>query len=170
MRPTRLLPIAVLLALLAPAAASAKVRNVPDVLGSKLGKLTAATPLAVLLPETLPFDYGGKLYGAVSGGKRRWSVTIAGDPACGGANACTLAWLDAQKGGKPHNTREVPLANGITGYFAPLSCGGSCSPPSIEFSTGGVLYEIAARVAAKGRTDRGILKAAANSAIRHGPR
>src|SRR6187431_1797839 len=96
-RPTLL---ALALCLLAAPAAQAKVTNIPDVLGSKLGKLTAATPLDVLLPETLAFGYDGKVFTAVSGGAKTWSASFAGAKNCGGANACTLGEVFARKGMK----------------------------------------------------------------------
>jgi hypothetical protein len=55
-RPALLIAIALLAA--APAA-QAKVRNIPATLGDNLAKLTAAPPLALLHPDTLPFRYGG---------------------------------------------------------------------------------------------------------------
>jgi hypothetical protein len=156
--------------LLVTVPAFAKVRNIPALLGAKLSQLTASTPLPVLLPQTLPFDYGGKLYASVSGGQKRWSVAIAGAPNCGGATACFIGDILATKNGKYANKVKVTLTDGKPGYFRGLSCGGSCSPPSIEFKRGGVLYEIQAKLAVKGKSDRTLLVAAANSAISHGPR
>ena len=63
------------------------------------------------------------------------------------------------------------LRGGRTGYFKPLTCGGSCSPPLIQWRSRGNLYEIQAKIpdssdaAAQRR-----LVAAANSAIGAGPR
>ena len=167
-RPVLLIAIACLA--VAPAGAQAKVGNLPSILGSKLGKLTASTPLPVLLPQSLPFDFGGKVYGVVSGGAKTYSAEFDGAKNCHGANACFLALMSGRKGGKPSNKVHVTLRGGVTGYFAPLSCGGSCSPPSIEFKQSGVLYELQARVAQQGKTDKQLLVAAANSALSHGPR
>ena len=161
--------IAAAVAAIAPAAAQAKVRDLPAILGSKLGKLTAATPLPVLLPQSLPFDYGGKVYGSVSGGAKQWTASFGGAPNCS-ANACFLASMTGHKGGKPSGKSMVMLRGGVTGYFTPLSCGGSCAPPSLEFKQSGVLYDLQARVAQKGKTDKQLLTAAANSALAHGPR
>lgn len=166
-RPALLIAV---LCLTAVAPAQAKVRDLPTVLGSKLGKLTASTPLPVLLPQSLPFDFGGKVYGSVNGSAKSWSASFDAAKNCGGANACFLASVTGRKNGKPSNKKHVALAGGVTGYFQPLSCGGSCSPPSIEFVKSKVLYEIQARVAQKGKNDKQILVAAANSALSHGPR
>lgn len=156
---------------LAPAAASAKTYDVPATMGDKLTALVEETPLAVLLPQRLALDYDGELFatGVVAGAKR-WSLELAGDPDCNGANACTLAWLSAQQGARHSNRVKVKLAGGRTGWYRALSCGGSCSPGSIEFTRGKVLFEIQARVAQKGKSEKALLVAAANSALAAGPR
>lgn len=61
------------------------------------------------------------------------------------------------------------LANQITGYFKPLSCGASCSPPSIEWLSEGILYEIQADAGSR-RTEKRRLITLADSAIKNGPR
>ena len=171
MRPHRpVLLIAAALAALIAAPAQARSTNIPDALGAKLGTLTASTPLDVLLPETLALDYGGKIFASVSGGPKRWEAGFAGAKNCGGANACTLGYVIARKGAKHYNQHPVKLRDGVAGFFQPTSCGASCAPPSIEFKVAGVLYEIQAKVAQKGKTERQLLVAAANSALAHGPR
>lgn len=156
---------------LAPATASAKSYDVPATMGDKLTALVEETPVAVLLPQTLALDYDGALYATnVVAGTKRWSLDLAADRECNGANACTLAWLSAEKGAKHSNQIKVKLAGGRTGWYRPLSCGGSCSPGSVEFTRGKVLYEIQARVAEKGKSAKALLIAAANSALTAGPR
>jgi hypothetical protein len=167
--PRPILLIAAAAACLAAAPAQAKATNVPSVLGPKLGQLKAKTSLAVYLPETLALDYGGKLYASISGGAKSWSASLGGAPNCG-ANACMLAEVIARKGAKHFNRHPVKLRGGVAGFFQPISCGASCSPPSIEFKVDGVLYEIQAKVAQKGKTERRLMIAAANSALAHGPR
>src|SRR5689334_7127185 len=97
MRPRPTLVLALLTLALLPSAAQAKSYSITNLLGSKLGKLTAATPLDVLLPQTLPLEYDGRVYASVSGGKRSWSASFGGAPNCG-ANACFLADITARKG------------------------------------------------------------------------
>jgi hypothetical protein len=63
----------------------------------------------------------------------------------------------------------VKLRGGRTGYFKPLTCGASCSPPVIEWLEGDVLYWIQAD-AGNGRQEKRRLVRMANSALRHGPR
>ena len=90
-------------------------------------------------------------------------------PDCGGANACFVADFSARRGGQPFGRGKVTLAGGRHGRFQPLSCGGSCSPPSISWKQGGVTYSIQANVGTK-KTERRILVKMANEAITHGPR
>jgi hypothetical protein len=170
---TRHLSIALLAAsavLAVTAVAYAKTYDVPAALGTALSKTDAKTPLAILLPSKLALDYSGKTYGSGTGGKNSYSLSIAGAPNCG-ANVCFLAAFGARGGGKPSFRRTVGLRGGRTGYFKPLSCGGSCSPPEIQWVSRGNLYSIQAKIpdssdtAAKQR-----LVAAANSAIGAGPR
>jgi hypothetical protein len=168
MRLHRLLPLTVAFALIA-VPAQAKVVDLPATLGDQLASITGSTDLPVLIPQTLPLDYGGRVYPSVSSRANAWSASFGGAPHCS-ANACFLASVTGHKGGKPSNPKRVTLTDGKPGYFQPLSCGGSCAPPSLEFKRGGVLYTIQARVAQKGRSDRTILVAAANSAIKKGPR
>ena len=63
----------------------------------------------------------------------------------------------------------MTLAKGRQGRYQPLSCGASCSPPSISWKERGVTYTIQAKVVGK-QTDRALLVKMANEAIRQGPR
>ncbi len=166
--PLALLVAAVLLA--GAATAYAKTYDVPAALGTTLERTDAKTPLAILLPSRLALDYDGKTYASGSGGRNSYSLSLAGAPRCG-ANACFLVSFGAKRGGTPSFRRTVRLRGGRTGYFKPLTCGGSCSPPIIEWKSRGNLYSIQAKI--PDSTDAGQarrLVAAANSAIGAGPR
>ena len=116
--------------------------------------------IAVRVPATLNLDYDKGIFGQGGGDRRSFFVSLNATRTCG-ANACFLATVSGEKGGTPAFKRTVALKNGITGYFKPLSCGGSCAPPQIQWVQGGVLYDIQAKVIA-GKRD---LMRAANSAI-----
>jgi hypothetical protein len=162
---TMLLAIA---GLLAPAAiAYAKYYAVPASLGSVLDRTRGETPLAILLPNRLSLDYGGKVYASGGGEQRSYSLSLTGSPDCGGANACFLVTFSAERGEDPHFTTKVRLRGGRTGYYKPLSCGGSCSPPAIEWRSRGNLYAIQAKIPSAARRR---LIAAANAALAAGPR
>ena len=104
-----------------------------------------------------------------SGDRRSYSIRADAGPECNGANACFAADFRAEKGGKPFGRGKVTLTKGRKGRFQPLSCGGSCSPPSISWKERGVTYTIQAKVVGK-QTDRQLLVKMANEAIRRGPR
>jgi hypothetical protein len=148
-------------------AAQAKSYDLPAIAAKQVAKINARSSVPVLLPDHLAIDYGGKLF--VSGGTSDtgWDIEFDGAPDCGGANACFLASVTAEKGGTPGYKRTVKLRGGVAGYYKPLTCGGSCSPPVIEFVQDGVLYGIAAKVPGKALKR---LTRAANEALAAGPR
>lgn len=159
------------LALLAFAAvAHARTYDIPWALGASLKRTDADTPLAILVPSKLALDYGGHAYASGFGGSRSYSLTLGGAPRCS-ANACFLASFGAQRGGKPNFRTKVRLRDGHTGWFKPLTCEGSCSPPVIQWRALGNLYTIQAKI--PDSDDAGAkrrLVAAANSALAAGPR
>jgi hypothetical protein len=157
-------------ALSGAAVAVAKTYAIPSALGKTLDRVDAKTALAILLPSRLALDYDGRTYASGSGGRNSYALSLAGAPNCG-ANACFLVSFGAERGGTPAFRRTVALRGGRTGYFKPLTCGGSCSPPIIEWKARGNLYRIQAKIpdstdAAQQRR----MVAAANSAIGAGPR
>ena len=158
--------------LLAPAAvAYAKYYAVPASLGSVLERTDAETPLAILLPNRLNLDYDGRVYASGGGEQRSYSLSLSGSPNCGGASACMLVSFSAERGEDPHFATKVRLRGGRSGHFKALSCGGSCSPPAIEWRARGNLYAIQAKVPdATTAGQRRRLVAAANAALAAGPR
>ena len=169
-RPTALLT-AVLALLAVAAVAHAKTYDIPSALGSSLQRTDDRTPLAILLPSRLSLDYDGRTFASGTGARNSYSLSLAAVRNCGGATACFLASFRADRGGRPGFNRRVALRGGRTGWFKPLSCGGSCSPPAIQWVSRGNLYTITAKI--PDSTDSGQrrrLVAAANSAIGAGPR
>jgi hypothetical protein len=158
-----LVTVAAVLATAAPAAA--KTVDVLDTVGGKLPS-AEKTDMPTLLPSKINLDYDGKVYTSVNARKGEYGISFAGAPDCGGANACFLALFTANRGQPLGFKKNVTLANGIKGAYKPLSCGGSCSPPSIEWIQKGVHYEIQAK-ALGGKKH---FVSMANSAIRHGHR
>ena len=149
---------------LAPAADARQYELMTSVPGA-VRTAARESKIPVRVPARLNLDYDKGLYGQGGGDRRSFFVTLAATRRCG-ANACSLGSISGERGGTPSFRRTVALANGITGYFKPLSCGGSCSPPQIQWIQGGVLYDIQAKVIS-GRRD---LVRAANSAITSKPR
>jgi hypothetical protein len=133
-----------------------------------LPKVKAKTEIPVLLPNTMPTD-AKHLFPEHFQTKRRYTLSLGAVRHCGEATACFEADFMGSKGGKPFGQTAVTLARGRHGRFKPLTCGASCSPPSVSWSERGATYTIQANVG-NGKTERRILVAMANQAIRRGPR
>ena len=147
------------------ATAFATVALLPGLLSPTVADVKAQTPLRILLPSTMQTDET-ELFASGEGDSRGYQVVVSTVEDCG-ANACSLAFFSATKGGKAYGSRPATLANGRRGRYTPLSCGGSCSPPSITWRERGVVYEIQMDFA---RNPRASLVRMANSAIRRGAR
>jgi hypothetical protein len=168
--PRVLLILLTVLLLVAPGTASAKTYSVdvPKTLSRQIAKVKAASDVPVLLPSRVRAERR-RLYGRGTHTADGYELGVDLIRGCGGANACAHAFFSAQRGGEPFGRIRVQLAGSITGFYKPLSCGASCSPPSIEWVTDGILYEIQADVGSRKWEKRRIV-ALANSAIRNGPR
>ena len=152
------------------AALAAPAIDLPELFADQLPRVREKTELAILLPQKLPDQFD------------EYFPTGFGRP--NGAGACRSApcrtaavrprasspSFSARKGGRPFGRRRLTLANGRKGRFEPLSCGASCSPPSISWRERGATFSIQANVSVEGVSDRRLFKRMANSAIRNGPR
>ena len=167
---TRLILLTLLVALLAPATASAATRtyDVPHLVAKPLIAVKKATRLDVLLPSRLTTEFR-RLYSEGRGRAGSYRFEIGAVRDCGTATACHVAGFRARRGAEPSNGRKVTLRGGRRGYFRPTRCGASCAEPSIEWVRRGVLYTIEARLGTQS-TERRILIRLANSAIANGPR
>ena len=169
---TRLFLLTVLLALLAPATASASAAtylyDVPELVERPLIAVKKTSKIDVLLPSRITSDLK-RLYSEGRGRARSYRFEIGAVRNCHSAGACFVASFRARRGAKPTNTKKVRLRGGRRGYFRPLKCGASCAAPSLEWVQDGVLYTIEAKLGTK-RTERKILVRLANSAIANGPR
>jgi hypothetical protein len=165
MRRAVLIATAVTLLLAASAQAAA---TLPGLLARQVRAVHARahTP-AVLLPRTMPLD-GKRLYAAGGPTKSGYDLMVGAAPNCGDADACFVAEFSATKGGRVFGT-SVKVHGASRAGFIGLSCGGSCSPPQIDFVVHNVRYTIQANLNSK-RSDRANLIAAAQSAIAAGPR
>src|SRR5215218_10118499 len=150
------------------ASLAASIALLPGLLTGTVTEVKPQTPLPILLPSNFYSDFD-ELYPYGSGDKKTYDIGVAAAPDCGGATACFAASFSAEKGGKPYGRGKVTLTKGRHGRYQPLSCGGSCSPPSISWKERGVTYSIQAKVVGK-QSDRQLLAKMANEAIRRGPR
>jgi hypothetical protein len=150
------------------AAVAAPTVDLPDLFAGELDRIGPKTDVPILLPQTMPDEFDD-YFPSGFGRERRWGLQLGAAAGCGGANACFIASFSGREGGKPFGQRTVKLARGRVGRFKPLSCGASCSPPSIEWKERGATYSIQAKVATDATALR-LFKRMANSAIRNGPR
>ena len=149
----------------APAAVAKEFRAI-------IGRVKQGAGVALLLPEALPASITARpLYVEGVGEKNGYTLTLASRPRCG-ANSCSVGFFGAAKGETlAEEFDRVSLAGGIDGAYKPLSCGGSCSPPMIEWEYEGALYTIQLNVdSGDDERDRQTLVNLANSAIKAGPR
>jgi hypothetical protein len=164
----RALAVALAALFLLPATASAKTIDLPHLFRDVLPQVKAKTNVPILLPQRYRSDAEENVPTGV-GHKRSYTLSIGAVENCGGATACFVADFAAKRGAKPSFTRKVRLRGGRTGYFKPLTCGASCSPPMLEWRKGGVLYWIQAHAGTASQEKRRLVKLA-NSALFHGPR
>src|SRR3954452_7295593 len=149
------------------AAAFASVALLPGLLTGTVADVKQDTPVPILLPSRIHTDID-PLYGSGGGSRKDYQISVSSRPHCG-ANACSLAVFSGFKGGKLYGGRKATLARGRHGRYNTLSCGGSCSPPSVTWVERGVLYEIQMDFPSQTNARRELIKMA-NSAITHGPR
>jgi len=164
----RALVLALAALLLLPAAASARTIDLPETFEALLVEAHERTRVPILLPQKYA-TVAATIVESGSFARRRYTFSLSAIQGCGGATACFIADFAAKRGAKPHYARKVKLRGGRTGYFKPLTCGASCSPPVIEWRRRGVLYWIQAH-AGNARQEKRRLVQMANSALLHGPR
>ena len=169
----RLACLLALLALAVPAAAPAVAASPTVDVAKKfrpfLPWLRDRSGLKVLLPGRVDLGFPArKLYASAKIPKRGvYELELAGAKNCNGANVCFIAFFSATRDGRP-DTVNVGLDRGHHGHFEDLHCGASCSPPSISWVQGHVLYFIQAKLPTP--NGRAALIRIANSAIRGGAR
>ena len=135
-----------------------------------LPRVARRTRVPILIPARVPaYVPASRLTGSGTGRARSYTLSLASAPNCGGATACFVGSFSGRRGGRPAYRRRVLLAGGRRGYYKPLTCGASCSPPAVQWMRGGVLYEISYAGASRS-TEREVITGLANAAIRSRPR
>ncbi len=158
-----------MLRILALAAAfAAPTVDLPELFQRDLARIAPRTDVPILLPQAMPDEFD-RYVPSGSGRERRWSLQLGAVEGCGGATACFIAAFEGRRGGTPAGPRRVTLAKGRVGRFTPVTCGASCSPPSIAWRERGATYSIQAKVGTEA-TEVDVFRRMANSAIRKGPR
>lgn len=139
-----------------------------------LPKIKQQTEVPILLPSKLLITgTDQKIYVDGKGTSSGYEISLGLAPNCT-ANACSIGYLSAEKGGKPLEdefSRELSLSQNIKGYFRPLSCGASCAPPIMGWEYKGVFYRMALKgVGQSPEMEAEALAKMANSAIEAGAR
>ena len=171
-RAARLITVLVACGLLGLTAASAATfgatANLPVVLSRQVAAAnrTHGAP-HVLLPAHMPLD-ARHLYPSGTATAHGYDFALGAVRNCREATVCFVAAFSAQRGGTVSGRRVSVRGASRAGFF-PLSCGASCSPPSIEYLVHGVLYTIQANMT-ESRHDQATLIAAAAASIAAGPR
>jgi hypothetical protein len=151
-------------------AASAGTVDMLQTFRTQIAAINAKTSVPVLLPGTLPFaGKVPKLYATGGANARGWDLELAGAPNCGGATACFFASFEGKKGGKLPRKSNLRLSGGDPAVFQASSCGASCSPATLWFTHGGVLYTWSDKVLAA-QNAKTVLAQLASLAIAAGPR
>jgi hypothetical protein len=159
---------AILLAGLLVAPAAEGRTTLPGLFTHQIRAIKAARHApAVLLPATMPLD-AAHLYASGGRSGSGYDLSIGAVRGCLGADACFVADFTASRTTTVFG-RRVTVRGASRAGFLPLSCGGSCSPPQIDFVVHGVLYTIQANLKTS-RGDRATLVRAAQAAIAAGPR
>jgi hypothetical protein len=159
----RPLLLALLLLAAAAPAAGARTIDVPKRFATQLGRAHAQTQVPILLPQKMTADFR-RFFAEGRATASAWRFDLGAVRRCNQATACFIAQFKGVHDGHPSAKRTIRLNRGRTGYYRPLACGASCSPPSIEWRERHTLYSIQAKV---GKRE---LIRLANSAIRNGPR
>jgi len=150
-----------------------------------LTRLKRQTTLPIYLPSALPYTVAQqRLYASGTATADSYEITLTSRAQCG-ANSCFVGMFTAQRSHTftPHEApddatqtpaKQVVLEHAIPAYYRPLSCGGSCTPPSIEWVTHGVLYRIQFavdwRTTLTAQEAERLMVALANSALKVGTR
>jgi hypothetical protein len=150
--------------------------SLPDILVSALAEVEANTRVPVLLPTELPKPFGHAKHAIVekvSAGEYAVSLYYELDAGEAGFAASFEATNNPLYSPRElGNVRELKLANGITGFFRPVSCGGSCAPANLWWKQGAVLYQLQLKLPStlREKNQQAVITAVANSAILAGPR
>jgi len=150
-------------------------KSLPDVFVSALSEVKAKTKLPVLLPSELPVPFNDAKHATVKGTADDYAVSLYYELDAGDAGFAASFGAKDNPRFSPRelgSVRKVELANGIAGFFRPVTCGGSCAPANLWWEQGAVLYQIQMKLDStlREKDQQRIIIAVANSAILAGPR
>jgi len=159
--------------------------QVAEPLRGVVGQIKHQTRVPIILPSVLPPTVQQqRIYVSGTATVDGYQITLTSSPQCG-ANSCFIGSFEAERGGEMTRADEsvhaaqdhdkfIRVVNGIEAYYKPLTCGGSCSPPIIEWMSDGVLYRVQFDVQGRSKFMANDIEkymvAMANSAIKAGAR
>lgn len=150
--------------------------SLPDIFRSALAEVKAKTNVPVLLPTELPRPFSDAKHASVDRATAdEYVVSLYYELDSGEAGFAALFEATNNPRYSPRelgDVRRVKLAGGITGFFSPVNCGGSCAPANLWWKRKAVLYQIQLKLPStlREQNQQGIITAVANSAILAGPR
>lgn len=142
----------------------------------KLSELKSRTHVPILLPDGLPKPFSDAKYVVIeSANESQYDIGLYYRLDYGNAGFAGSFSGNAKPN---YNPRDLPhvdsilLANGIQGYFRPVSCGGSCAPANLWWKIGDVLYQLQLKLRSDMDTQqqKDIVSSVADSAICAGAR
>ena len=159
-----------------PAPALPDTRPLPAIFVSVLADVKAGTSIPVLLPSELPRPFSDAKHAVVEKvSADHYAVALYYELDEGNAGFAASFAATNNAGYSPRelpNIREMKLADGIVGFFRPVSCGGSCAPANLWWERGAALYQIQLKLPSTlpEKKQLGIVTAVADSAILAGAR
>jgi uncharacterized protein YecT (DUF1311 family) len=151
-------------------------QSLPECFASSVRAVKAKTRVPILLPSVLPDPIGKAMHSVVqSVAEDSYAISLYYELGIGDAGFAANFTGHAKPNYSPEDLAKVertPLAQGLIGFFRPVSCGGSCAPANLWWQQNGTLYQIQLRLSStlSEQDQQKALTAAADSAITAGPR
>jgi hypothetical protein len=145
--------------------------NAPaPIFDSVLPALKRQTYVSILLPDKLPELSKKTIFAILEESTPGYSILLESSSDCDRANACFMGLFSASKGVQLSLPEKVQITETVKGRYMGSVCGGSCSPPSIEWIVNGVLYTIQLKLSGNENENKAILVKLAENAIERGSR
>jgi hypothetical protein len=151
-------------------------QSLPDGFASTVHTVKAKTHVPILLPSALPDPIDKAKHTVVQSVARDgYTISLYYESGEGYAAFAANFTGQAKPNYKPEdlaNTERTSLAQGLIGFFRPVSCGGSCAPANLWWQQNGTLYQIQLKLSStlSAQEQQKALTAVADSAITVGPR
>jgi uncharacterized protein YecT (DUF1311 family) len=151
-------------------------QSLPEGFASSVQAVKAKTRIPILLPSALPDPTGKAKHTVVeSVAEDGYAISLYYELGIGDAGFAASFTSQAKPKYAPEdlaNVERTPLAQGLIGFFRPVSCGGSCAPANLWWRQNGTLYQIQLKLPStlSEQDQQKALTAAAVSAITAGPR